>query len=206
MSYEPKNEADLGFLRDAPESADATHMKLLDGRISAPALIRDGLSACGKEVDLWRKAWRDAATDLLATINAGIVDGWAAKKDDLLKPDCAELVKTMLANPSFSGLSECMDKLGRVVDVVKNVQSDSCGAWWDAGELKEAKQAIANGSEFVAITYAIYTLTIKIPALPDYVARKAAVDKLKSEVAAKGCALGASLEAECSRLSAPQAG
>ena len=65
MSYESKNEADLGFLRDAPESADAAHMQLLDGRISGPALIRDGLSACGKEVTLWRKAWRGAATGVI---------------------------------------------------------------------------------------------------------------------------------------------
>ena len=112
----------------------------------------------------------------------------------------AQVVKSLIGNADYLKLCQAVASLGEQLLDLKILATDSCGAYFtDPGLKKRSNKAIEDGTETVAVTYALYRLTILIPKLPQE-QRKSAVQKCKADVAASRAVLGQSLEDESIRL------
>jgi hypothetical protein len=84
---------------------------------------------------------------------------------------------------------------------IKVITADGCGPVLASVALKKrSAKAIEDGTDTVAVTYALYQLTQVIPGLEAGKPRADAVNEMKAPVAGKRATLGQSLEDECVRL------
>jgi len=177
------------------------HLAVLDGYITDTTAFAEKVKGvCSQEINLWLGLWSDTVLTNTETIEHSVPQGWQTTKETIMNAENAQVVKSLIGNADYLKLCQAVASLGEQLLDLKILATDSCGAYFtDPGLKKRSNKAIEDGTETVAVTYALYQLTILIPTLPQE-QRKSAVQKCKADVAAKGAVLGQSLEDESIRL------
>ena len=106
-----------------------------------------------------------------------------------------DVCESLLGNKRFLDLSGAAESLGKQMDYLKSLGGKGFGPLFNPALVAKAKTVLASGVDTAATTYALYQLTAVIPNIESIFDRKDAIKKLRADVAYKGTALGASLEA-----------
>lgn len=181
------------------EDEETMHHPIFDGWLEPLKFSEMALAKCHAELQLWHDSYIDSIRSHVGVIENNVPGGWQAAKEALLDPEHKEVVSSLLGNKGYMELCTSVAKLCEQMDALKPLQGDGYAGPLAPDLRKRALQAISNGTDTVAITFALYQLTNKIPQLKK-ADRAPAIQDLKKKMKAKKACLGRSLEAECTRL------
>ena len=184
----------------AASAADSRHLPDLDGFLNAEKHGKVVLTAARAELKHWRESWQHQLTKLVDDINDAIPTGWSSHKDDILAVENAAVVQSMLGNAKFQALSSHIAQLGQHFEMLCSIKREAGVAMVPPLVWSACSSALTQGTDTVSITFALYKLRTAIPKLAAGPPQRKAVESLRVEMRKRGVELGASLEAECTRL------
>ena len=120
-------------------------------------------------------SWRSDVQKIIDFFDQAIPD-WQNQQDKLLD----DPMKTdLLTNPHYTSLSNEASKMTRISNAIQVLHSDGCGMVYDASMMKKASDKKDLAIDTVAVTYAIYKVTMEIPKVPEADRPQAAKDVIK---------------------------
>ena len=129
-------------------------------------------------------------------------EGWRAIKDSIMAvTDLATIArKSLLTNPEYVNIGGASAELEALYKCAKRLNAQCPGPAINSSIMGRANDAIVEATETVAITYALYSLTVKISVMKHLTTRREEIEKLKKRIGSKGVVLGPSLETYCQTL------
>lgn len=194
-----KDKLDQLFVR---EDAMLYHLDDLESTLRLPAgsWTENVLNSNREFLKLMFKHWSSELEIESKHLFGMCPTGWRTQKHCIMA-DTETSIATrgaLLQNPEYINIGTASTQLELGHKVAKRLNQQCAAIPGDV--MKGVTDAVVEATETVAITYAIYTVTTKIPNLKHITTRRDEIDKLKTRISSKGVEFGESLEAHCQSL------
>ena len=172
---------------------DGTHSKVLHGICKPVSVTASVHREVAMLMDRFAVSWKNDLTICAQQVRDACPE-WIHLKETLLQQP--NVITALIDNPRCGSIGVVAREIRAQFKLLKRLRGDGSGALWEPELIEDWHSAAALGVTTVAYTFFLHAVMKEFPKLQDADALKAAVDKLRRDLAPTGVKLTPEMD-EC---------